>query len=249
MKYAEDNNLPFKLSIKRDSRTGETRDNWGYSCHNIGDYSTWDIMFRTIENNIGKSFAMTFHYYCKLVPKYCQNDFLEKFKHIRLDRYNTYYVDDLGSIQRYKPKNEYKGPYTVKSLDYKIQYKRIDLGKGGRFRDVSIKDNLTWYDDPDDFEKIIRGQIWEFESKKDPVYVKYKREQFKRDKKRDKDYKKEKRERSELIFNKGIMLEKERIRKQRELDLVKIFKHGFDSESFKGDFYHGRKNKIKLEYG
>ena len=45
------------------------------------------------------------------------------------------------------------------------------------------------------------------------------------------------------IFNKSIEAQKEALRKQRELDILKRDQAGFDENSFKGENYHGRKNK------
>ena len=55
-----------------------------------------------LNNNIGKSFDMAFHYYCTKVPKYQQCLFLQNFR-----TYNRYYIDENGLIK----KNNYKWNY------------------------------------------------------------------------------------------------------------------------------------------
>jgi hypothetical protein len=103
---------------------------------------------------------------------------------------------------------------------------------------------LEFYDDPNDYEKIIQGQIYSFDSKKDPQYIKLKRESFKRDQRENKAYKKLRKLESLKIFNTSIQSAKEAARKEKELDILKRNQAGFDEESFKGQFYHGRKNKL-----
>ena len=38
-------------------------------------------------------------------------------------------------------------------------------------------------------------------------------------------------------------IEAEKKYKERAKDIVDIYRHGFDEESFKGEFYHGQKRK------
>lgn len=227
--------LPFKLPITRDFKTGKHRYNLGWSVHTIGDYSTWDIMFRVIENNVDKSFDMAFHYYCKLVPKYCQKDFLEQFYYCLKERYETYYLNQ-GIIRRTEARNKYNGPYKVKSIDFKITYRKIKCRK----YENKIYDGLERWQNEKDFVKIVQGQIFEFESRKDPEYIKYKRKEafvFNRRRKKEKEKEKEK------AYSFKTEKEKE-LTKERETDILTRNRLGFDDTSFKGEFYHGRKNKI-----
>lgn len=238
--------LPFRLSIKRDFKFGDKRSYkwyWNSRHHMIGDYSIWTALNNLIERNIGKSFDLTFHYFCKHFPKRYQHKFLDCFGS-NYNWWTNYYIDDNGLIQTYYPKNVYKGPYKVKSLDYKIQWKRI-YPRSKSFTNSKIVDHLEWYDDEKNFVKIIQGEIYEFQSKRDPQYIAYKRKKYKQYLLDRKQYKKQMKELSIATFHKAIENCSAEARRQRGIDQVKLLKHGFDEDSFKGLNYHGRKNKNK----
>lgn len=236
------NNLPFREPMKP---KGDFWYNWGYKTHYVQQESIWRHISNLIERNVGKSFNMTFHYFCKHFPRQYQKDFLNKFEDIKSWRWKEYYTDDQGLIQTFNPKHQYKGPYKVKSLDYRIQWKRI---RPKFYRTCGkIVDRLEWYEDEKDFVKIIQGEIYEFQSRKDPVYVTYRRKKYRQyllEERRDKKLKKEK---SIATFNKAIESCSAEARRQRGIDQVKLLKHGFDENSFKGLNYHGRKkNRSKI---
>lgn len=131
---------------------------WEYRNRTIDGVSIYTICQRVIDNNIGKSFALAFSYYCKLVPKRDQYLFLEEFSHKnRRSRQSDYFIDEDGLIQINKESfwYEYKKRKDVKkkeklyitSSDYKTE--RVHIESGIRFdkfvkRYEKIEETISW---------------------------------------------------------------------------------------------------------
>lgn len=79
------------------------------------DLKYWEIRKRILENNIGKSFDLAFSYYCKLVPKRLQHEFLEEFE------LNSIYKVVDGIIQK-APQKVYKHIYQLPSKEVLDKY-------------------------------------------------------------------------------------------------------------------------------
>ena len=199
---------------------------WRYgrgTWHKVGDYGPWKIAERVIENNIGKPFDDAFSYYCKLVPIYQQDAFLEEFRPSRYGfTYNDYIVDEEGLIQRNRDKNKYKGPYTFYSSDFKTEQRHIITGKP--------KPEDRWWskkhkvDDSMYVGVVISGFSETFESKKDRRFIRLKAEKYKEFLRKRKSRKK----RPDINEHDFRRILKEKELKEREENLIKILKHGFD---------------------
>lgn len=225
--------LPFREAMKRPYgwriryKSGER--------HSVDHISYWKRVRRNIHNNVGKSFAMAFHYYCKQVPKYQQYLFLDEFQQFPVYWYKFYpgyYIDDQGNIQKFLSTRS-KKTYKVYSKDYRIKW----IHK--KYKDVIYQ--RPWA--IDNYIQSYDGTVQEFNSRKHPVYVKYARKKYTEYLREDKLRKKLEKQKSLEIFNKSIKDQKDVVKKQKELDILKRDQAGFDENSFKGDVYHGRKKK------
>ena len=86
-----------------------------------------------------------------------------------------------------------------------------------------------------------KGIKLEFDNKKDPKYQRFVQEHSKTKRKLNR----EKQRELKLKEYSFLTKEEQEIKKGKERDLITLYSHGFDSESFKGEPYHGRKNKKK----
>lgn len=228
-KHFEDlNNLPSNVvgrifeSFKDEVRHKNRWRRWyrkRASYHKIGDYNPWTVVNRMIENNIGKPFSVVFSNYCHLAPWYQQRFFLEEFDTFRYG-YNDYYIDDKGLIQTNNT-NYYKGPYTFYSEDYREEERHILTGK--------TKPKYGWWEkgnNKDHLYKsvIVSGFSKTFESKNNPLFKRLTAEKLKTNKQRIKKQRKQP-SISEQDFRRILQ---ERQLKEREENLIKILKHGFD---------------------
>lgn len=206
--------------------------------------STYFIKHLVLKKYLGRSFDDAFSEYCKRVPIFKQSDFLEEFTNRRWRRNANYLIDENGNIQFnpdgliitfHKYKERYRNrPVTFVSADYKTQF----IHK--RTKQVVDRHDYFRYTYPENYiEVIVSGYKKEFESKKDPEYIRLKaekRKQLKLLKKAEKRVKKEK----AYCFLTSSEIEKIKLREESKL---KIIKHGFTEESFKGEYYHGQKRK------
>ena len=179
---------------------------------------------------------MAFHYYCKQVPKYQQKLFLDKFDS-PYSRWLRYYVDKSGNIQNFNSSNRYKGQYKIYSDDYKVYWKHK------KFEFLNTDERPHW-NSINEYKQLYHGTIIEVQSKQDSLYRAYKRKLYLKHKALVKSWKQDRKNKSLEIFNKSIQSQKEALQKARELDILKRNQAGFDEDSFKGEFYHGRKNKL-----
>jgi hypothetical protein len=191
--------------------------------HKVGDYNPWTIAERVIENNIGKPFDEAFSYYCKLVPVYQQNVFLEEFNLGRqYYRHLDYRIDEEGLIQRKRDRNKYKGPYTFYSRDYRVEERHIETGK--------LKPEDRWWSkkykvDDSMYVKVVASGFSEtFDSKKDRRYKRLTAEKYKEYLRNCKARKK----RPDINEHDFRRILKEKELKEREENLIKILSHGFD---------------------
>ena len=217
-------NLPFREKMKGGRRSWEYRiARW----HSVQNILVWKRIERVLANNNGKSFAMAFHYYCTQVPKYQQHFFLNKFKQHRRYWLDTCDIDLSGNII-YKP-YKYKRVYKIYSDDYRILWRHKKLNYITRER--------LWYKSADEYEEVIEGQVWEFESRRDPVLRAYNRKKQQRKKIEDRKRKALKKETSLAIFNYSMARLRHKILEERELDKLKAQQAGFDETSFTGEHY------------
>ena len=203
--------------------------------HPIKGISYWKYINRTLYNNIGKSFDMAFHYYCTKAPKYQQHLLLEEFYCNYTRYFKHFYLDENKCIQITPGR---KKLYIAYSDDFKVCWKH------------KVKGFTTfvepYYFDIHNYERSYVGEKREYTSRRDPEFIAYKRKKVKAHKKAwGKEYKKERERKSIEIFNRSIAAQKEKVQKEKELDLIKRNAAGFDEASFVGGSYHGRKKKIK----
>lgn len=98
---------------------------------------------RILANNIDKSFALAFSYYCKKVSKQHQAIFLEYFDKDRFYCYSTtYFIDDNGLIKRII-KNKFKKAIIFYSDDYLTELvHRITGHKKSDFGEIYVDKSL-----------------------------------------------------------------------------------------------------------
>lgn len=256
--------LPYKES-KREYFIRVHGSTWDRKDHYSKERSPYRIARLILENNIGKSFDLAFHYYCSKVPKHEQHYFLGYFRDIF--RYNEWYVDKNGNIQYNKWK---RNPiYSIKSEDYKTEERHKVTGhKKDHFFPILkfpepekkhwIENKIiayeycgveTWdrprytiprykryYAQKSDFEiVIVQGWIKIFESRNDPEYRKLTAEKIKADKKKKRDRKKP----NDEWYNSYLIKDKERREREEEENKIKIISHGFDLKtSFRNEKEH-----------
>lgn len=226
---------PFREKIRVPSRDWSRRE---YRNHKVDGQNMWRIISRVIQSNIGKPFDSTFAYFCRKYPKYWQEWFLNEFEGANAN----YYIDEYKNIQEYIPKNQYKGPYKVKSEDYRVVWKH----KTRKYRKGYVLEKLMPWHDPNDYIPIIQGVEYEFESRKSPMYKRLKNEEQKRRRRKYKLSRSDRAYNSLIKFEVAIERQKKKDQINQEINNTKILKHGFDENSFKGEFYHGRKNKVSI---
>lgn len=189
--------------------TWTSRRFYGWDHKRSQDYyniQLFKIIHKIIKNNIGKSFNLTFKYFCKKYPNIRQDLFLNEF--------------EFGVIQH----NKYCWKYLVKDgVIYGPNPFRYKKDKSIVFKSFDHKE-----------EK-------QFESKKDKEFIRLMYEKNQAIKRSERLLKIEKKNKEYSFLSKS---ELEKL-KSKDLDIIKRDSKGFNEESFKGDFYHGRKNKRK----
>lgn len=166
------------------------------------------IAERVIKKFLGKSFDKAFSYFCKLVPKHEQNEFLRKFK----PRYRwepDYIIDNQKRIQlnpnRYtRPKR----PIYFRSFDYEEGYYNIVTKE-------IIQASRRWeYKDDIHIRVIVKGFEKIFESKKDLEYQRLKAEKEKAIKRNERLLKEQKKNKQYCFLTDKELSEKDEDRKQ-----------------------------------
>jgi hypothetical protein len=208
------------------------------------DY-VWVKVKRVIKKYMGKSFDEAFSYFCTLVPKHEQSEFLKEFENAYGWYEPQYIIDDNGNIQinknshRYKKKKDKsKESVIFYSIDYEEGWYDTITKKIYNNKEFS-RLHYDMFPTKNFIKIVICGYSKEFESKKDKEYIRLMKEKAKQKKLFDKYYKKEKRKKDYSFLTDD---EKRKI-EERQTDLIKRDSHGFDDESFKGYWYHGQKRK------
>jgi len=163
--------LPKKEPIRNPEGWGKKSGEY----HPIDGVDPWKRVKRLCDNNIGKPFDKVFSEYCSQVPVYQQHIFTEQFKE---NSYcGDYFVDEQGNIQKEK-RERYKNKVIFYSDDYKVETRHKVSGKVYNWR------NFSWWNPKfkkEDFEDVIvRGYAIEFDSKKNPEYIRLTTDQRKR---------------------------------------------------------------------
>lgn len=253
-------NVPIEHLADRPIQAQKTK--WfGFNYHyrngwyKLGHDSPYTIASRIIEKNIGKSFDLSFSYYCKLVPKMYQKEFLEEFEARRGDVSN-YTIDENGNIQEnftsrfryYKAGRPYRGPYKIQSPNYKCEYRhyrtgvkkpdspwswsyeRIKVGNywtSKRICRIWDKNRYIVAEESEFIPFIIQGFEKVFVSRQHPEFKRIHAEKRKAKRKSQRESKKAQ---SKVAYS-FISKAEEQLKKEKEIDKWKVIKHGFDLET------------------
>lgn len=242
---------------------------WETTSHGIRIYS---FIRYVIENNIGKSFSNAFRYFCKFVKPYLQYYFLDHFANYnsRVGRhYERYYIDDDDIIRadkdRFKNWNhkddkyfrtfDFEETWTVETTrmvterNWKkqiLQTKQVVSRNTETFRRGIADRYLKGFENyhPKGFVKAIelKSQVGfkeKVDSKKSARYQKLKQEDDRRKRKQEREIARQKKK---TVYSFMTKQEVE-LKRLKALDQYNLERHGFNNESFKGNPYHGRKNK------
>jgi len=126
--------LSFKIRKKDDD--GYRYNEYGYE-GKIGNISMYKFADNLTEKNIGKSFDLTFSYFCKKVSKHSQFIFLRNFRPYRYDD-EYYIIDENGLIQEKNTKWRRKRNLTYYSDDFEEKWRhKITKAVIGKERDGS----------------------------------------------------------------------------------------------------------------
>lgn len=203
---------------------------------------------RFLKNSIGKDFDTEYSKFCGRWSKHPEmkknlmEEFYPKYGRMRYnepERWDRYIIDDKGKVQLIKGTDSLeKDTYTIKSHDYKSERRHKISGE--------VYVELPWYArkkiKEEDYEWVtIQGFCKTFTSKEHPEYCRLYYEKVAQEKKRRRENKKAKADRSYSFLTKLEQAIKDgKIKNQVDME-----RHGFSEESFHGEEYHGRKNKKK----
>ena len=194
---------------------------WEYRSSNKSK-NPYYISDRIITNNIGKSFDLSFSYFCKLCSKHEQKIFLDKFTPQFSNLYSEFIIDNNGNIQygRRRYYKRYKKP-TYQSDGYQIELRHKITGKK--------KPEYFWlyknkYKESDFIPVVVSGYELIFDSFKDPTYIRLTKEREKRDK-----INRKKLWKSKILSEEKFreILNREKL-KDREEAKLKMERKGFD---------------------
>jgi len=231
--------------LSREQHSRKYHDDWygkgGSDWHFVNGYGPNTIADRVIKKFEGKTFDEAFAYYCTLVPKYQQKFFMQQFDKKSVYWRTCYMLKD-GIIK--KVPRSAKKTYAFYSDDYKIGYKHKVSGKIISANEYNEGGYQRWWRKFNklDYEKVvISGWFKNFESSKDPRFIKLMREQ---------EMRKKVAKRKLLLANKNrcyIFLTKDELQKKFDAmeSIIIRDKHGFDKTTFMGIEYHGQKRKWK----
>lgn len=251
--------LPFRESF----RTREiVKQGWDFRDYNdgqrIGDVTPWKYASMVIENNIGKPFDKAYSYFLRKTKHIWDRHywFLNDFDVTR--RFPEYCVDENGNIQftqstlEWRKRHQNKEPYTFKSADYDS----VVVNKT-TFEKMDMPSYPYWIEKTDRVKKIQEDAWNKYRANsitviKSGYYVENVQPNSKLEKRLRREYNQKKKQMNKQyeIARKNkeysfLTREEEALKKSKLEDLWKLEKAGFDSESFKGEPYHGRKNKKK----
>ena len=235
----EDCALPFRESFRTRELLAQR---WDFMDHRGGvrikGVVIWKYADLVIKNNIGKNYDNAFSYYTRKTKNVCDSKYWwnNKFN----SRYVDYIVDKEGNIQRNENirtnlrriKGSSKTPYTFKSYDYEV--KSFDIIHGNEIDPYSM-----WYSKRLVIEMVVEGYYIENVIPGSKLEKKLNRE------------KNQKRKQLQRLAN-SVPKEycyktKQEIieRINKEVELQRLRKRGFDENSFRGEEYHGRKKNKK----
>jgi hypothetical protein len=190
--------------------------------HSVDGVYPYRRIRRLLKASVGKSFDDVFSKYCKEVPVYQQQFFLQEFEETnRGYSFYKYFIDDDGIIQRYKPENEYKGPFCFESIDAQWERRHKVTGK----KEPEYFWNKTKEYRPNDYESVlVKGWVKYFDSRQDPEYKRLNSEKQKTLSK----IHQEKYGTPKISDEQFRTILKAKELKEKAEDLVKIEAHGFD---------------------
>ncbi len=216
-----------------------------YDHYYNADTNPYKICEYILNNNIGKSFNLAFHYYCKLVKKYDQHIFLEKFQDKNHWKYNPWSLDENNNIVFINWREPKK--YYFYSEDYKTELRHKITGHAKkefnpkysykyheRYKHKYRTEKIEYYNyknrykaQDSDFEPIVvSGFEMKFESKNDSRFKKLNAEHQSKLRKRQREADRLKKQ-IEYSFLSKTEIE---LKKEKQLNLQKIISHGFDPE-------------------
>lgn len=230
----EECDLPFRISMRKT----HTMDRWGYKwsgCQRVDGVNVYKLIGYILDANIGKSFDLTFSYYTKKTRGMRDNHywFFNNFE----GRYPYYEVDEQGLIQKIHSNHRYRQRTALKdfkSFDYREEIVHRETGEIWEpcyFK----KPDYNWE------TKVLSGYVIPMVQPNSNQWRRLTAEKNQASKRNERLLKKQKQEKEYCFLTKSeIELISSRIDDQENLE-----RHGFDSESFRGYHYHGRKNKRK----
>lgn len=234
-----DVDLPMRESFRTrmNLKIGYSRGWYGFK--KINSTPLYKYVNKLIERNVGNSFDLTYSYYCKKTKHISDSryEFNRQFK----GRCPYYQVDSDGLIQR-KAFRGYKWwerpvikPRNFTSFDYKVEYRHRITGEVWE---------RNWHSDQTSdmyTVRVISGylipNVYYLSNKWKKLTAEY-NQASKRANRIFRDAKKNK------VYNFLTKSEME-VKASKIQDNEILFRHGFDEESFRGEYYHGRKNKKK----
>lgn len=253
------NNLPYKLSHHQGIHYADLA--CEYRRRPNPSKNPYKIATRILDNNIGKSFDMAFHYFCTKVPKHKQYIFLDEVQGTRWRKH--YFVDEDGNIQLNKPKHK-KAEQYIYYGDYKEELFHKETGMPiSKFTEIheyegkrvpwqakmfkmfkstqSIKGRGYIIATNSDFEvRVVSGRKQLVETDEDRrLYTRLRKESQKRNIQTYKSRKKNKMSESEFRFWLSKETHQERAEREamyknmkaEEINTLKILSHGFDPET------------------
>lgn len=265
--YRDDRPMPCDSLPFRESMTDWTKrqEKWYPKRHDfypkVKNKSVWSFARMVLLNNIGKSFSQAYSYYCKNVDIRYQKEFLDYFKeYSSRPELEDFWIenDEICITEGFYPSKKYyrrnvnvnvKKPVFFYSHDYSETWKI--WGKTWYNSKEEYRTETFYRTVPDYYkDKAIfvssTGFKKEFESKKDSGYKRLYHEEVNRQRKSNREHERLRKQKQYNFLTKFEIEAKLLLETQRLENEDNILRHGFDSkESFRGEHYHGRKNKQK----
>lgn len=206
----------------------------------VGDVPPWKLAEYIIKKYIGLTFDEAYSEYRRRTKWYQREYFLNEFSNFN-HRYRYRYYCDYevidGIITIVKDKNEYKGPYTFKSIDATFELRHKVTGakkpeytwnaryiKGVPHYKMQGKFGYYTASDRDFVPILVKGWIKIFESKQNPEFKRFNAEKQQALRISMKSRQKEAQEKAYNFMTKSEM----ELKELRKTDTQKILQHGFD---------------------
>ena len=231
--------LPSRLNNKQ---YHNNKSDWGYTSPKYHGENIFILINRILQNNIGKSWSMTYHYICKKIPKNLKHyiySSLPTHQSRPYSVYENYYIED--DVIKYK---EWKNPHKKKPsvvIKSEIKYFYEPYGYWGENKIEVFKNNNSsyfkfYYIDYNNHRHTISDyDVREIHTPIEEYFKgskEYKRLKSEEIKKKNLKYKKIQKLRKEKAYS-FITKSEIELKKQKEIDKWKIIKHGFDENSFR----------------